>query len=68
MKDTHTRSIAKAISWRVVATVTTMVLVLIFTGNFALTLGIGVFDLLSKLVFYYGHERVWNAITWGKTQ
>ena len=47
MKDTHIRSIAKAISWRVVATVTTMVLVLLFTGNIALKASEGVAQLLT---------------------
>ena len=65
MKDTHARSFAKAISWRVIATLTTMALVLVFTGDLILTFGVGVFDLAAKLLFYYVYERIWNGVRWG---
>ena len=63
--DKHKRSIAKAVSWRILATLITMILVFIFTGEMFLSLGIGFFELLSKIVLYYIHERVWFRITWG---
>lgn len=65
-KEKHSRSIAKAISWRVIATATTMVVVYIFTGNFLLTLGIGSLEATAKMLFYYMHERAWNEVSWGK--
>jgi len=43
-----------------------MILVLIFTGDLALTAGVGFFDVTLKLMFYYLHERAWNRTTWGK--
>ena len=64
--DTRTRSFAKMISWRIIATATTMALVFIFTGELVLALGIGVFDVVLKLIFYYGHERAWNKVLWGR--
>ena len=64
--DTHMRSIAKTVSFRTIATITTMVLVLVFTRNMILAGMIGVFDLVSKLVIYYFHERVWERISWGR--
>jgi len=67
MADMHVRSIAKGFSWRFIATLTTITLVFLFTGDLSLSLGIGVFDVLLKLLFYYFHERAWNGITWGKT-
>lgn len=66
MKETRKRSVVKAISWRIIATSTTVVLVLIFTGNFVLAAGVGVFDMITKLLFYYVHERAWNKLKWGK--
>lgn len=66
MKETRIRSIVKAISWRFIATLTTIIIVFIFTGNIILSVGIGFFELLSKLILYYLHERVWNIINWGK--
>ena len=66
MKETHLRSVVKSISWRIIATLTTIVLVFIFTGSFSLSLGIGCFDVAAKTVFYYLHERAWNSISFGK--
>ena len=52
-------------SWRIVASLTTAVLVFLFTGNVGLSLGVGFFDLVVKIVLYYVHERVWNTVAWG---
>jgi adenylylsulfate kinase len=62
----HRRSIAKALTWRAIATITTMSLVYVFTGEIALTLGVGALDVSLKLFFYYFHERGWNKVTWGR--
>jgi len=66
MSDYHKRSIIKAISWRVIATLITMILVFLFTGQLDITLGVGALDITSKLFFYYLHERAWNLIRWGR--
>jgi uncharacterized membrane protein len=66
MTENHSRSVLKAFSWRIIATLTTMVLVYIFTKQWILTISIGFFDITSKLLFYYLHERAWNRISWGK--
>jgi uncharacterized membrane protein len=64
--ETHVRSIAKAVSWRIVATLTTIFLVYVFTGNLVISGGVGLTELLTKIVIYYVHERVWNAIGYGR--
>ena len=63
--ESHKRSLAKTISFRIIATITTAILVLIFTNNFVLASTIGVFDFSSKLIIYYLHERTWNMLSWG---
>jgi len=63
--DTHKRSIAKTFTFRIIATITTIILVLIFTRNLALAGTIGVLDLSSKLIIYYLHERAWGKVSWG---
>ena len=68
MIDSHKRSVAKAISWRLGGTIATMFIVLIFTKELKLTLGVGFFDLIAKMVVYYLHERVWDKIKWGKVK
>ena len=65
MKEKRSRSIVKTISWRIIATLTTTILVYIFTGNFTIAIRIGFLEIISKLIFYYLHERVWNNIKWG---
>jgi adenylylsulfate kinase len=66
--ETRTRSLAKAISWRIFATLTTILLVFAFTGNLAVSEGVGITELVSKIVIYYVHERVWNVLRFGKVQ
>ena len=60
------QSAVKAISWRIIATVTTMGIVYVYTGELALSLGVGVIEVFLKLFFYYSHERIWDKITWGE--
>lgn len=64
--ETHKRSILKAIIFRILATITTMILIYVFTGNFALAGIIGFADLIAKLIIYYLHERAWSRISWGQ--
>lgn len=65
MRESHTRSIIKGLTWRFVATLTTMMLVYIMTGNLALVASVGALDLVIKLLFYYLHERTWGHVSWG---
>lgn len=64
--EKRVRSLLKAISWRIVATSTTMFLVFLFTGSLVLSVGVGSLELLLKLVLYYVHERIWNMSNFGK--
>jgi len=61
----HTRSMAKALSWRVIATLTTMVAVFIVSGEWLLALEVGAIEVTAKLLFYYLHERAWEGFSWG---
>jgi len=66
--ETRIRSLAKAMSWRIVATITTMLLVFMFTGNLVVSGGVGLTEVISKIIIYYVHERVWNALSYGRVQ
>ncbi len=66
MEDYRIRSIVKTVSWRTVATLTTMVVVFAFTGKIKLSVGIGLVEAMSKIILYYFHERLWLRISWGK--
>lgn len=64
----HKRTVVKTISYRIIATLTTVTIVYLFTGELALSLGVGVIEVVSKMIFYYIHERVWAKISWGWKQ
>ena len=49
-----------------IATTTTMFLVFFFTGELDLSLGVGFFDVLLKLAFYFLHERAWDRVWFGR--
>ena len=65
MEDTRKRTLAKAVSWRIIATATTMIAAYIFTKEVTIAIGIGIIESSSKLVFYYYHERAWARVAWG---
>ena len=65
--ESRKRTIAKTISWRIVATITTAMLVYLFTGNFTIAIEVGALEAVLKLLFYYFHERGWSHIAWGIT-
>lgn len=74
-KDSPTRSILKALSWRLVASGATFIISFtIFTqatqtafkdivGAVSLITAV---DIIAKLILYYLHERLWTNIVWGK--
>ena len=65
MKVTKTRSVLKAISWRIVGTLDTMALGWIITGNPIMGLKIGALELFTKFILYYFHERIWLRFKFG---
>ena len=66
--ETHRRSLLKAVSWRTWATITTAVIVFVFTGEFALALTVGFFEVFAKMGLYVVHERLWQKIRYGKQE
>lgn len=59
IKIRHKRHILKTITWRIVATLATILIVLAFTGNLELSLGAGGVEIIIKMILYYLHERIW---------
>ncbi len=60
------RSIAKAISWRIIGTLDTLLVSYLFTGKVVLAASIASIDFVTKMFLYFFHERIWNRIGWGK--
>lgn len=66
MQDSPYRSLLKGLTWRAIATVSTMVVVYLMTGNLGLMATVGLSDVTFKMVFYYMHERLWGRVRWGR--
>lgn len=60
------RSVVKSLSWRTIGTLDTILISWIITGKLDLAFSIGGIELITKMVLYFFHERVWNTIKWGK--
>ena len=65
-KETKTRSIVKTISWRILATLTTVTLVYIFIGDTTIAFTVGGIEVFLKMLVYFIHERVWDKLKFGK--
>lgn len=74
-KDSPTRSILKAISWRFIASGATFIISFVVfrhstdktdTQVLQYATAIASVDVVVKLVLYYLHERLWTNIDWGK--
>lgn len=57
--NSRKRHIAKTITWRMVGTLDTIMLSWIISGNPLTGLKIGFAEVLTKMLLYYFHERVW---------
>ncbi len=64
--ERHWRSIAKAISWRAVGTIDTMVISFLVTRQVKWALSIGFVELFTKVFLFYVHERAWHRVPYGK--
>ena len=63
---THIRSFIKAITWRISATLDTFVLSYFITGRLDWASSIAIFEIITKSILYYFHERFWNKTKWGR--
>tara|TARA_A100001015_G_C14980985_1_gene709427 strand:+ start:1614 stop:1838 length:225 start_codon:yes stop_codon:yes gene_type:complete len=63
--ESRRRSVAKAFSWRITATVTTTIISYFITGNVSMAVKIGGFEFVAKMLLYYIHERGWANLKFG---
>jgi uncharacterized membrane protein len=64
--ETHTRTLAKCISYRIIGTLVTMAVSWLVTRRLDLALTVGGADVAVKIVVYYAHERLWDCIRLGR--
>ena len=65
MIESRSRSIFKVISWRMTATITTMIISFLITGKIDMALKIGLFEVVAKILLQYIHERIWLRLPFG---
>ncbi|MEM1215554.1 MAG: DUF2061 domain-containing protein [Bacteroidota bacterium] len=61
-RESRLRSMLKALSWRIVATTTIVIIAYCLTGDVQSALEIGFIEFFIKFALYYGHERLWQWI------
>ena len=66
MRERHTRSFMKAVTWRITGTVDTFILSFIITGSAKFAGTIAGTEVITKIFLYYFHERAWSFVPWGR--
>jgi uncharacterized membrane protein len=68
MKKTNVslrRHILKTLTWRIVGTIDTILLGWLVSGNPMVGITIGSFEVVTKMILYFLHERIWYKIDFG---
>ena len=72
VRERPIKSIAKSITWRLIASTTTFILALLFFRDDPQATekagGVAIAEGLIKILLYFLHERAWNAVSWGKME
>jgi|GEM_PF-6944294 len=58
----HLLALIKGVTWRIFGTLATTVIVLVLTGKTEIALGVGAFEIVSKIILFYFHERLWEFV------
>ena len=66
--ETHARSMAKTVSYRVLGSCSTALIFYGLTGRGSLSISAGVLDMFVKLGVYFVHERIWARIPYGRAK
>jgi uncharacterized membrane protein len=64
-REAHRRSLAKAVSWRVLGSLDTFLLSWLFTNSVKAAGAIATTEVITKMFLYYFHERAWSSVKWG---
>lgn len=63
VQEEHYRSVIKGVSWRFFGTLDTIIIATFITGDYSKALKIGATELVTKVILYYFHERIWMYFT-----
>lgn len=68
IKSSNKRHVLKTFSWRGVGTLDTIILGWIISGNPMTGVKIGGAEVITKMLLYFGHEKLWYKINFGLDQ
>ena len=63
--ESRKRHFGKTITWRMVGTMDTVILAWLISGDPITGLQIGVSEVITKMILYYVHERLWHRSQFG---
>jgi uncharacterized membrane protein len=66
LMESNSRSIVKAVSYRILGSATTGLIFYMLTGKGTLSVGAGILDVVLKIGVYFIHERIWDRIHFGR--
>jgi len=61
-KNNHKIHLLKTVTWRILGTITTILISWFISGDIKTGLTIGMFELISKSLLYYFHEIMWDKL------
>lgn len=64
--EAHSRSFIKAVSWRILGSIDTFVISYFVTGKLVFAASIASVETFTKIALFYGHERAWALVPWGR--
>lgn len=64
--DSAVRTIVKAVTWQALGIFTMTALSYVHTASLIASLSIATSASASGFLFFLVHERIWNAIRWGR--
>lgn len=66
--DSNKRHVIKTFTWRIIGTIDTVLFGWMITGNPFEGLQIGMAETATKLLLYFGHEKLWYRVNFGLDQ
>ena len=64
--ETRARSLAKAVSWRATGSLDTFIVAFVITRSPKIAGSVALTEIITKVLIYYFHERLWALVPWGK--
>ncbi|HZC17017.1 MAG TPA: DUF2061 domain-containing protein [Caulobacteraceae bacterium] len=64
--EAHSRSLVKAVSWRLLGSMDTFIISFFVTGKLTFALSIASVETFTKIALYYFHERIWAMVPFGR--